>query len=108
MAEWAKRRTSLREKQIKEISPKITSRIERLAPSYRDVAFQFIDKFKSVEMEPGEFEDILSWFLDALENATLRSILQKLRETKVGDLQQLDDLLSRMEIRNCGYAPSNY
>lgn len=99
LAEWARRRTELREKQIKEIRPELRARIERLAPSYKDVALQFLDKFKSIEMEPGEFEDILSWFLDALENATLRSILQKLRETDITDLQQLDDLLSRMEVR---------
>ena len=99
LSEWARLRTALREKQIREVSPQIQGRIERLAPSYKDIALQFVDRFKSVEMEPGEFEDILSWFLDALENATLRSILQKLRETKVADLEQLDDLLSKMEIR---------
>jgi hypothetical protein len=99
LSEWAKLRTALREKQIKEVSPELIARIWRLAPSYKDVALQFVDKFKSVEMEPIEFEDILSWFLDALENATLRSILQKLRETDIADLQQLDDLLSKMEIR---------
>lgn len=99
LADWAKLRTALREKQIKEVSPQLKARIERLAPSYKDVALQFVDKFKSVEMEPAEFEDILSWFLDALENATLRSILQKLRETDVADLQQLDDLFSKMEVR---------
>ena len=75
------------------------ARIERFAPSYKDIAVQFVEKFKSVEMEPSEFEDIMSWFLDALENATLRSILQKLRETDVTDLQKLDDLLSKMEVR---------
>jgi len=42
---------------------------------------------------------ILSWFLDALENATLRSILQKLRDTDIVDLTQLDRLLSKMEVR---------
>jgi len=99
LSEWAKFRASLREKHIKEVSPEIQTRIERLAPTYKGVALQFVDKFKSIEMEPTEFEDILSWFLDALENATLRSILQKLRETDVGDLQQLDDLLSKMEVR---------
>jgi hypothetical protein len=99
LSEWAKFRTSLREKQIKEVSPQIQARIENLAPAYKGVALQFVEKFKSIEMEPGEFEDILSWFLDALENATLRSILQKLRETNIGDLQQLDDLLSKMEGR---------
>jgi hypothetical protein len=99
LSEWAKFRASLREKQIKEVSPQIQARIERLAPSYRNVALQFVEKFKSVEMEPTEFEDILSWFLDALENATLRSILQKLRETDIADLQQLDNLLSKMEVR---------
>jgi hypothetical protein len=97
--EWAKLRSELREKQIKEIHPEVRARIERLAPSYKEVALQFIDKFKNVEMEADEFEDILSWFLDALENATLRSILQKLRATKITDLQQLDDLLSKMEVR---------
>ena len=50
-------------------------------------------------MEPKEFEEILSWFLGALENATLRSIFQKLRETEIADLQQLDKLLSQMEVR---------
>jgi hypothetical protein len=99
LSEWAKLRTALRERQITELSPELKFRIEQLAPSYKDVALQFVDKFKSVEMEPSEFGDILSWFLDALENATLRSILQKLRETDVADLQQLDDLLSKMEIR---------
>lgn len=99
LVEWAKRRTELREKQFTEIHPHLKSRIERLAPSYREVALLFVDKFKSIEMEPGEFGDILSWFLDALENATLRSILQKLRETPTGDLVQLDELLSKMEIR---------
>ena len=63
------------------------------------MALRFIEKFKSVEMEPEEFEDILSWFLDALENATLRSILQKLRETDIADLEQLDELFSKMEVR---------
>jgi hypothetical protein len=99
LADWAKRRTRLRERQIKEVSPKIAQRIERLAPSYKDVALEFVDKFKSVEMEPSEFEEIFSWFLDALENATLRSILQKLRTSDINDLQQLDDLLSKMEVR---------
>ena len=99
LAEWAKFRAELRVKRIREVSPEVMSRIERLAPSYKDVALQFVDKFKSVEMEPREFEDIFSWFLDALENATLRSILQKLRETDITDLQQLDDLFSKMEVR---------
>ncbi len=99
LSEWAKRRTELRVKQIKELRPELKARIERLAPSYKEVALQFLDKFKSIEMEPAEFEDILSWFLDALENATLRRILQKLRETRITDLQELDELLSKMEVR---------
>lgn len=99
LTEWAKLRTALRVKRVREVSPEVKVRIERLAPSYKEAAFQFIDKFKSVEMEPGEFEDILSWFLDALENATLRSILQKLRDADINDLEQLDDLFSKMEIR---------
>lgn len=99
LADWAKLRTGLRVKQIREVSPQVMERIERLTPSYKDVALQFVDKFKSLEMEPREFEDILTWFLDALENATLRKIFQKLRETDVADLQQLDDLFTKMEIR---------
>jgi hypothetical protein len=99
LAEWAKRRTELRAKQITEIRPEVKARIERLSPSYKEVALQFFDKFKNIEMEAEEFEDILTWFLDALENATLRSILQKLRLTKISDLQQLDDLFSKMEVR---------
>jgi hypothetical protein len=99
LAEWARLRTGLRITQIKEVSPAVMQRIDALAPSYKNVALQFVDKFKSVEMEPGEFEDILSWFLDALENATLRSILQKLRDTDAADLEQLDDLFTKMEVR---------
>ncbi len=99
LAEWARLRTELREKQIQVMRPELKARIERLAPSYKDVALRFFDKFKTIEMEPDEFEDILSWFLDALENATLRSILQKLRDTDITDLQQLDELLSKMEVR---------
>ncbi len=99
LAEWAKRRAALREKQVRDLSPALAARIEGLAPSYKDVALQFIDKFKSVEMDPEEFQDILSWFLDALENATLRSIFEKLRQTSATDLEELDDLLSKMEVR---------
>lgn len=99
LSRWAKLRTALRERQIMEVTPGLRDRIERLAPSYKDVALRFLDKFKSVEMDPDEFTDILSWFLDALENATLRSILQKLRETDITDLQQLDELFSKMEVR---------
>jgi hypothetical protein len=50
-------------------------------------------------MEPEEFESIFSWFLDALENATLRRIIDRLRVTDASDLEQLDELLSRMEVR---------
>ena len=99
LSEWARFRSSLRERQVKEIDQNILSRIENLAPTYKDSALQFVKKFKSVEMETSDFQDILSWFLDALENATLRSILQKLRDTDVADLEQLDDLLSKMEVR---------
>jgi len=99
LAEWAKLRTKLREKETTELHPKMKARIESLAPAYRDVALQFVDKFTAIEMEVEEFEAIFSWFLDALENATLRSILQKLQDTDAADLEQLDDLLSKMEVR---------
>lgn len=99
LAEWARLRAALRVRRIKEVSMEVMARIERLAPSYKDVALQFVEKFKFIEMEPAEFEDILAWFLDALENATLRSILQKLRETEIADLEQLDDLFTKMEVR---------
>jgi len=99
LAEWARLRTELREKQIQVLRPELKARIELLSPSYKEVALRFFDKFKTIEMEPDEFEDILSWFLDALENATLRNILQKLRATDIADLQQLDDLLAKMEVR---------
>ena len=93
LAKWAKFRASLREKQIRKVNPQIQARIEKLAPAYKNAARQFVDRFKSVEMEPGDFEDIMSWFLNALENATLRNILQKLRETDITDLKRLDELL---------------
>ena len=99
LSEWAKFRSSLREQEVRKIDPAVQSRIENLAPAYKDAALQFVEKFKSVEMEPSEFKDIISWFLDALENATLRRIFQRLRDTDVADLQQLDDLLSKMEVR---------
>ena len=67
LEEWADRRTKLREKEIEEIHPELKKRMDRLAPSYKAVAHGFLDKFKGIEMEPGEFKDILSWFLDALE-----------------------------------------
>ena len=99
LAEWARLRSKLREKRVREINPSLRARIEGLAPAYRSVAASFVEKFTAVEMEPEEFEDIFSWFLDALENATLRRIIERLRETDIADLEQLDELLSRMEIR---------
>lgn len=100
LKQWADLRSKEREKRTKrEVSPELAARFERLAPPYRSLADRFVDKFKSVEMEPEEFEEILSWFLDALENATLRRILEKLRETDVRDLKQLDELFSKMEVR---------
>jgi len=99
LAEWARLRRELREKQIREISAKLKARIDGLAPAYRSVAFSFVEKFKAVEMEPEEFESIFSWFLDALENATLRRIIDRLRVTDASDLEQIDELLSRMEVR---------
>jgi len=99
LVEWAKRRVKLREKQIMELRPEMRRRIESLAPVYRQVATRFYEKFKTIEMEPEEFENIFLWFLDALENATLRRILNKLRETDVKDLEQLDKLLSTMNVR---------
>lgn len=99
LAKWSALRSKEREKLVTEVRPEIRKRIDRLAPDYRDVALQFIDKFQSVELEPTEFEEIFSWFLDALENATLRNILLKLRETPIEDLGQLDDLLTKMEVR---------
>ncbi len=99
LAEWAKRRAERREKQVRELNPRMRQRVEALAPSYRTVALTFIEKFKSVEMEAAEFEEILSWFLDALENATLRSIIQKIREADASDLEQLNEFLTKLEVR---------
>ena len=99
LKEWARLRARSRVTQIKKVHPSVIARINRLSEAYKDVALQFVDKFKSVEMEPEEFEDILSWFLDALENATLRSILEKLRSSDAKDLEGLDELLSKMEVR---------
>lgn len=99
LAKWAKLRTAEREIAVRELNPEIRKRVESLAPSYRTVALTFIEKFKLVEMEVGEFEEILSWFLDALENATLRSILEKLRNADVSDLEGLDELFCKMEVR---------
>lgn len=99
LAEWAKRRAKLRERHVRELSPHIKGRIDRLSPAYREVAHHFVEKFDSVEMEPEEFADILGWFLDALENATLRNILEKLRQADTTDLEGLDDLLTKMEVR---------
>ena len=99
LAEWARLRMELREEQINNIAPSLRARINQLAPSYKDVATRFVEQFKAVEMEPEEFQDILTWFLDALENATLRSILQRLRDTDVHDLEKLDELFSKMEVR---------
>jgi hypothetical protein len=99
LVEWAKRRSGLRLKVV-EINPEIKSRIEQLAPAYQEAAVSFVERFGRVEMETSEFEDLLSWFLDALENATLRRIIQKLRDSEVTDLEKLDEVFSRMEIRS--------
>lgn len=99
LSDWAKFRSSLREKHVTSVNPEMRARIEGLSPTYKDAALQFVEKFKSVEMEPDEFEEILSWFLGALENATLRNILRRLKETDTDDLEELDDLLSKMEVR---------
>ena len=99
LAKWAKLRSGEREDQIRALSPNLQVRIDRLAGPYKEVASKFVDKFKSVEMELEEFEAIFSWFLDALENATLRSILEKLKGTDITHLESLDDLLSKMEVR---------
>lgn len=99
LVEWAKLRAKLRERHVRELSPQIRARIEGLSPAYREVAHHFVEKFESVEMEPEEFADILGWFLDALENATLRNILEKLRQADTTDLEGLDELLTKMEVR---------
>jgi hypothetical protein len=99
LVEWAKRRSELRMRVVTELSPDVKARIEQLAPVYQKVAVGFVEKFGKVEMEVDEFADLLSWFLDALENATLRRIMQKLRETDTRDLGRLDEVFSRMEIR---------
>lgn len=99
LAEWAKRRAKLREKTVLTLKPEVRTRIERLSEPYKDVAVRFIQKFQSVEMEVDEFEDLLSWFLDALENATLRNIIEKLRHADVADVKSLDDIFERMQIR---------
>lgn len=99
LAAWSKRRSEERKKHVTKLRPDIRRRIDNLAPDYRDVALDFVDKFQAVEMEAEEFEEIFSWFLDALENATLRSILQKLKDTPIEKLGELDDLLTKMEVR---------
>lgn len=99
LVEWAKRRAELRKKTVTELKPEFKIRIEQLAPAYQDVAYRFVEKFQTIEMEVDEFEDLLSWFLDALENATLRRIIDKLREMDIADLEKVDELFQRMEIR---------
>jgi hypothetical protein len=99
LAEWAKRRAELRKKVVTELKPEFKIRIEQLAPAYQDVAYRFVEKFRTVEMEVDEFEELLSWFLDALENATLKRIIDKLREMDTADLEKVDELFQKMEIR---------
>lgn len=99
LTEWAKLRAELRKKAITELKPEFKIRIDQLAPAYQEVAYRFVEKFQTVEMEVDEFEELLSWFLDALENATLRRIIDKLREADTADLEKLDEVFSKMEIR---------
>jgi len=99
LREWAERRSRTRKKQVMEVSARVKAKIERLAPAYQRVAERFVENFKDVEMEPSEFEELLLWFLDALENATLRNIIDKLRLADRTDLRRFDELLERMEIR---------
>lgn len=99
LVEWARLRSELRKKSVTELAPELKQRIERLAEPYQEVAYTFIEKFRNVEMEVAEFEELLAWFVDALENATLRRIIEKLRQTDTADLEGLDRLFARMEIR---------
>ncbi|VVC03586.1 Histidine kinase-, DNA gyrase B-, and HSP90-like ATPase [Candidatus Burarchaeum australiense] len=99
LAEWAHLRSEAREKEVMEIRPSFKSRIEGLSPAYKKVAIDFVHKFKAIEMETKEFEDLLSWFLSALENETLKRIIEKIKDTNDEDLGKLDELLSKMHIR---------
>ena len=81
LSEWAKLRAALRETQIKEVSSELKAAFEKLALPTRTSLCNLWKSSSRSRWNLTEFEDILSWFLDALENATLRSILQKLRET---------------------------
>jgi hypothetical protein len=99
LVEWARHRAELRKEAVTKLKPEFKIRIEKLAPAYQDVAYRFVEKFQTVEMEVDEFEELLSWFLDALENATLRRIIDKLREADIADLEKVDELFQRMEIR---------
>lgn len=99
LVEWARLRAELRKKAVTKLAPEFRRRIEQLAEPYQDVAYRFVEKFQNVEMEVTEFEELLSWFLDALENATLRRIIERLRQTDTADLESLDQLFAKMEIR---------
>jgi hypothetical protein len=99
LVRWAELRAKLRRKIITELKPELRGRIDQLAPAYQTVATEFIERFSKIEMDVEEFEDLFSWFLDALENATLRRIIEKLRQADTADLKQLDELLSKMRIR---------
>jgi hypothetical protein len=99
LVSWAKLRASLRKGTVKKLKSELRARIERLSPVYQSIAVSFVERFSQVEMEVEEFEEILSWFLDALENATLRRIIEQLRQAETADLKQLDELFTKMKIR---------
>ena len=99
LSEWAKLRSELRQETAIKLNPQIMTRISQLPSAYQDVALGFVKKFHTLEMEVSEFEELLSWFLAALENVTLRRIIEKIRGTDLRDLGDLDRLLSKMEIR---------
>lgn len=99
LEEWAHRRSELREKAVMELKPSLKNRIEELTPAYKKVALGFVHNFKKIEMETNEFEELLSWFLSALENDTLKRIIEKIREADPKDIEKLDGLLSKMHIR---------
>jgi len=99
LTEWATLRAESREKIVMELKTSLKNRIEELTPAYKRVAINFVNKFKTIEMENTEFEELLSWFLSALENETLKRIIEKIRDANPKDLEKLDELLSKMHIR---------
>lgn len=107
LRKWLASRTQKKSQRVLN-DPKLNARISRLDADLQRVANDFILRFAELEGDDiesegidvaDEYAELVATFLDALENQTLRRVIEKLSAAPEGDLEELDELLSTMELR---------